>query len=80
MKLYYTFFYKQLASGLSPQSRLYLQGFWGLKLLNVYLVVWQYACDEWNNFQDSKLLFMNSAYKIFSVMLLRQLNFGLLSV
>ena len=36
----YTFSYKQLGSGLSPQSCLYLQGFWGPKLLNGCLVVW----------------------------------------
>ena len=80
MTLYYTLFYKQLGSGLIPQSRLYFQGFWGSKLLNACLVVWQYACEEKNNFQDSKLIFMNSAYKIFSIMLLRLLIFGLLLI
>ena len=29
------FFYKQLGSGLSPESCWYFQGFWGSKLLNV---------------------------------------------
>ena len=33
-------FDKQLVSGLSPQSCLYFQGFWGSKLLNGCLVVW----------------------------------------
>ena len=37
---YYTFFYKQLWSGLSPQSCLYFQGFRDSKLLNVWLVFW----------------------------------------
>ena len=36
----YTFLYKQLGSGLSPQNCLYLQGFRGPKLLNGCLVVW----------------------------------------
>ena len=35
------FFCKQLESGLSPQSCLYFQGFWGSKLLNGCFVVWQ---------------------------------------
>ena len=30
----HSFFYKQLGLGLSPQSYLYFQGFWGSKLLN----------------------------------------------
>ena len=34
-----TFFYRQLGSGLSPQSYLYSQGYWGSKLLNGGLVV-----------------------------------------
>ena len=34
------FFYKQLASGLSSQSYLYFQGFYGSKLLDGCLVVW----------------------------------------
>ena len=39
-KIYYnTFFYKQLGSGLSPQSCLYFQDFWGSKRLNGCLVV-----------------------------------------
>ena len=36
----FTLFYKRLESGLSPQSCLYFQGFWGSKLLNDCLVVW----------------------------------------
>ena len=40
------FFYKELGSGLSPQSCLYFQGFRGSKLLNGCLVVWQYVCGE----------------------------------
>ena len=34
------FIYKQLGSGLSPQSWLYFQGFMGSKLLNVCSAVW----------------------------------------
>ena len=34
-------FYKQLGSGLSPQSCLCFQDFWSLRLLNGCLVVWQ---------------------------------------
>ena len=34
------FFYKQLGSGLSPQSCLYFEGFGDSKLLNGCLVVW----------------------------------------
>ena len=37
---YTYFFYKQLGSGLSPQSCLYVQGFGGSKLLNGCFVVW----------------------------------------
>ena len=37
--LTYPFFYKRLGSGLSPQSCLYFQGFWGSKLLNGSLIV-----------------------------------------
>ena len=36
---YTYFFYKQLGSGLSLQSCLYFQGFWGLQLRNGCLVV-----------------------------------------
>ena len=37
------------------------------------------AGEECNNFQDSKSMFLISAFNIFPIMLLRQLNFGLLS-
>ena len=36
----YTFFYKQLESGISPQSCSYLQSSWCAKLINCCLVVW----------------------------------------
>ena len=39
-----------------------------------------YVCEEYNNFQDSKSVFMTSDFKFFPIMLLRQLNFGILSV
>ena len=49
--LFYThFFSKQLGPGISPQSCLYFQGFQGY--------------DEFNNFQDSKFIFMVSDFKI----------------
>ena len=75
------FFHKQLWSGVSHQSSLDFQGFWCSKLLNGFLVFDQvtYACEEYNNFQDSKSIFMISDFKIIK-MLLRQLNFGALSV
>ena len=40
MSRYTYFFYKQLESGLSPESCLYSQGVRGSKLLNLCLVVW----------------------------------------
>ena len=63
-------YYKQLGSGLNPQSCLYLQVFWD----ELSAIV----CDEFNNFQDSKLIFMISDFKTFPIMLLRQLNCGVL--
>ena len=74
-----TFFYKQLGPTLSPQSCLYFQNFWGLKSFNCCLVIDQitYAC---NNFQDSKLIFMISDFENYRIMILRQLNCGVLSV
>ena len=47
------------------------------KLLNGCLVV---VCEECNNLHDSKSLFMITDFKIFPIMLLRQLNSGALSV
>ena len=35
-----------------------------------------YVCEEWNNFQDSKLIFMISDFKFFSTMLLGHVNCG----
>ena len=87
-----SFFYKQLESGLSPESCLYFHGFRGSKSLNDCLVVWPrkhkfpwfdqvtYVFEECNNSQDSKSIFMIWDFKIFPIMLLRQLNFGALSV
>ena len=60
--------YKKLGSGLSPQSCLYFQGFWGSKLLNGCLVVWpsKHVYEEYSNFQYSKwsviLNFLSSAF------------------
>ena len=39
-----------------------------------------YVCHEYNNFQDSGSILMISDFKIFSIMLSRQVNFGTLSV
>ena len=39
-----------------------------------------YVFEEYNNFQDSKSVFTTSDFKFFPIMLLRQLNFGILSV
>ena len=74
------FFYKQLGSGLGPQSCLNFQGFRGLKLLNGYLVVNHvtYVCEEYNNSQNSESTFMISDFKSSPIMLLRQLNIGVL--
>ena len=36
-----------------------------------------YVCDEYSNFQGSKSIFMISDFKIFPIMLLKQLNCGL---
>ena len=59
-------YFKPRMTGLSPQSCLYFQAFRGSKLLNGRLVVLQsnYVCDENNNFQDSKLMFKISNFKI----------------
>ena len=39
-----------------------------------------YVCKEYNHFQDSRSIFMIGDFNIFPIMLLRQLNFGVLSV
>ena len=39
-----------------------------------------YVCKEYNNFKYSKSIFIISDFKIFPIKLLRQLNFGALSV
>ena len=64
------FFYKQLGSGLSPQSCLYCC----LMVAQQCLVVLS------STFQYSKSIFMICDFKIFLIMLLRQLSFGILSV
>ena len=76
------FFYKRLGSDLCPQSCLYFQSFRDSRLLNGCLVVSPSNLfrEEYNNFQDSKSIFMISDFKIFPIMLLRQLNCGVLSV
>ena len=38
------------------------------------------VCADCNTLQDSKLIFMTRNFKSFLMMLLRQLNFGVLSV
>ena len=37
-----------------------------------------YVCEKYSNFQDLKSIFMNSDFKIFPIMISRQLNFGIL--
>ena len=39
-----------------------------------------YVCEEYNNLQDSKLVFIISDFKIFQKMLQRQLNFGVVGL
>ena len=71
------FFYKQLRSGLSSHSCLYIQGFRGKSLLNG-CQQFDHVCEEYNNFHDSNSIFMINDFKVFSMMLLRQLSFGVL--
>ena len=71
-------------SCLSPQGCLYFRGFWDSSFLGL-MVAQQfdqvtYLCEEYNNFQDSKSIFMISYFKIFPIMLLRKLNFGVFSL
>ena len=82
LRIAFSFFYKQLMSGFSPESCWYFQGFRSSKLLNGCLVVGQvtYVYEECNNLQDPKLIFMIAGFKIFPIMFLGQLNFGGLSV
>ena len=76
------FFYKQLGSGLSFQSCFYFQGFWGSKLLNSCFVVWSsnLCLRGKQSLSRFKSIFMSSDFKIFPIMILRQLNCGVLSV
>ena len=72
-------------TGFNHKSCLYFQFFWRSKLLNgctvvIYVCVATYVFVEYNYFQGSKSIFMISVFKIFPIMLLRQLNFGVLSV
>ena len=39
-----------------------------------------YVCEKYNNFRDSRSIFMVSDYKVFPIMLMGLLNLGLLSV
>ena len=50
---------------LNPQNWLYFQGFWASKLLNGWFEPSHLACEEFSHFQDSKLVFMISDFKIF---------------
>ena len=65
-----------------PWKLLIFSRFLGSKLLNGFLVVWpsNLYCKEYSNFQDSKSIFMISDFKIFPIILLRQLNFGVFLV
>ena len=77
---YTYYFYKQLGSSLSPQSYLYFKGFWGSKLCNGCLVVWsnKLCLRGMQKFSGLKLIFIFSDFKSFPVVLLSQLNCGLL--
>ena len=65
-----------------PWKLLIFSRFLGSKLLNGSLVVWpsNLYCKEYSNFQYSKSIFMISDFKIFPIILLRQLNFGVFLV
>ena len=65
-----------------PWKLLIFSRFLGSKLLNGSLVVWpsNLYCKEYSNFQYSKLISMISDFKIFPIILLRQLNFGVFLV
>ena len=39
-----------------------------------------FSCEEYNNFHDSKLIFIIIDFKTFAMLLLRQLNFGVFLV
>ena len=71
-------FYKQLGSGPGPQSCLYFQGFWAQSYFMVDQQFDQvtFAGKEYNNFEDSKSVFMISDFRIFPIMLWKQLSFG----
>ena len=73
------FIYKQLGSGVGPQSCLYFQGFMGSRLLNVCSAVWSsnLCLQGIQLFQDLKSTFIISDFKIFPKMFSRQLNFCL---
>ena len=79
---FFFFFCKQLESGLSLQCCFYFHGIRGSKLLNGCFVVLpsNLYLGKLNNVQDSKSIFMISDFKIFPIILLRQLNFGVLLV
>ena len=80
---YTYFFYKQLQGQASALKVAYI-----VKVFEAqgYLIAVQqfhrltYVCRKCNNFQDSKFIFMGSNFKISPIMLLRQLNFGILVV
>ena len=58
---------------------IFSKGCWGSKLLNSCLVVSpsNYLWKEYNNFLDSKFIFMIKDFKIFPLILLRQLDLGI---
>ena len=56
------------------------QSFWGSKLLNGYFSSLTNVCEEYNSFQVSRQMFIISDFKVFPKILLRQLNFGVLSI
>ena len=58
---------------------IFSKGCWGSKLLNSCLVVSpsNYLWKEYNNFLDSKFIFMIKDFKIFPLILFRQLDLGI---
>ena len=50
------------------------------KVTNVVKVTYVYVWEKYNSFPNSKSIFMISNFKIFPIMLLRPLKFGVLTV
>ena len=69
-------FQEQLGSDLSPQKVAYIFKVFGAQSCLMFAQQFDQiicVCDEYNNFQDSKFIYMISDFKIFPIMLLRHL-------